>query len=203
MAASRNNVRKRGSTWTYYLYVTDGAGERRQQSKGGFATRKEAEAAEPAFRAAARATLETQGEQWTPMRAAIFDALAAEIAGRSPCDPRTLVRAGTQQLAADPGLAGEGDGLLHGAVGGVAVRRRRGGARRCGRGAGDVHAQGVCLESGELLFQRVDELSATNLVAAGDDQFGAEFREGIADFAAKQAGATHHQGGTTLEREQV
>lgn len=45
MAASRNNVRKRGSTWTYYLYVTDGAGERRQKSKGGFATRKEAEAA--------------------------------------------------------------------------------------------------------------------------------------------------------------
>lgn len=27
---------------------------------------------------AARATLEAQGEQWTPMRAAIFDALAAE-----------------------------------------------------------------------------------------------------------------------------
>ena len=45
MAGSRNNVRKRGSTWTYYLYVTDGAGERRQKSKGGFATRKEAEAA--------------------------------------------------------------------------------------------------------------------------------------------------------------
>ena len=42
MAGSRNNVRKRGSTWTYYLYVTDGAGERRQKSKGGFATRKEA-----------------------------------------------------------------------------------------------------------------------------------------------------------------
>jgi hypothetical protein len=45
MAASRNNVRKRGSTWTYYLYVTDSAGTRRQKSKGGFATRKEAEAA--------------------------------------------------------------------------------------------------------------------------------------------------------------
>src|SRR5690606_21689426 len=45
MAASRNNVRKRGSTWTCYLYVTDGAGTRRQKSKGGFATRKEAEAA--------------------------------------------------------------------------------------------------------------------------------------------------------------
>ena len=45
MAASRNNVRKRGSTWTYYAYVTDGAGKRRQISKGGFATRREAEAA--------------------------------------------------------------------------------------------------------------------------------------------------------------
>lgn len=45
MAASRNNVRKRGSTWTYYVYVTDGDGTRRQVSKGGFATRKEAETA--------------------------------------------------------------------------------------------------------------------------------------------------------------
>jgi len=45
MAASRNNVRKRGSTWTYYLYVTEGDGTRRQVSKGGFATRKEAETA--------------------------------------------------------------------------------------------------------------------------------------------------------------
>ncbi|OWY58606.1 hypothetical protein B7486_79060, partial [cyanobacterium TDX16] len=45
MAASRNNVRKRGSTWTYYAYVTDGTGKRRQVSKGGFATRREAEGA--------------------------------------------------------------------------------------------------------------------------------------------------------------
>lgn len=36
-----------------------------------------------------------------------FYALAAEIAGRVPCDPRTLVRAGTQRLAADPAFAGE------------------------------------------------------------------------------------------------
>lgn len=36
-----------------------------------------------------------------------FHALAAEIAGRSPCDPRTLIRAGLQRLAADPGFAGE------------------------------------------------------------------------------------------------
>jgi len=45
MAASRNNVRKRGSTWTYYAYTTDGTGKRRQISKGGFATRRQAEAA--------------------------------------------------------------------------------------------------------------------------------------------------------------
>lgn len=45
MATSRNNVRKRGTTWTYYAYVTDGTGNRRQVSKGGFATRREAEAA--------------------------------------------------------------------------------------------------------------------------------------------------------------
>jgi len=36
-----------------------------------------------------------------------FYALAAEIAGRVPCDPRTLVRAGTQRLEADPEFAGE------------------------------------------------------------------------------------------------
>ncbi len=43
MATTRNNVRKRGTTWTYYAYVTDGTGKRRQISKGGFATRREAE----------------------------------------------------------------------------------------------------------------------------------------------------------------
>lgn len=45
MALSRANVRKRGSTWTYYVYVTGGDGQRHQVSKGGFRTRKEAEAA--------------------------------------------------------------------------------------------------------------------------------------------------------------
>src|SRR5687768_11071172 len=43
--SSRGNVRKRGSTWTYYVYATGGDGRRRQVSKGGFRTRKEAEAA--------------------------------------------------------------------------------------------------------------------------------------------------------------
>ncbi len=43
--SSRANICKRGSTWTYYVYVTGGDGQRRQVSKGGFRTRKEAEAA--------------------------------------------------------------------------------------------------------------------------------------------------------------
>jgi integrase len=43
--SSRANVRKRGSTRTYYVYVTGGDGQRRQVSKGGHRTRKEAEAA--------------------------------------------------------------------------------------------------------------------------------------------------------------
>jgi integrase len=45
MAPSRGNVRKRGTTWTYYVNVTGGDGNRRQVTKGGFRTRKEAEAA--------------------------------------------------------------------------------------------------------------------------------------------------------------
>jgi hypothetical protein len=45
VATSRGNVRKRGSTWTYYVYVTGGDGNRRQVTKGGFRTRKEADAA--------------------------------------------------------------------------------------------------------------------------------------------------------------
>lgn len=36
-----------------------------------------------------------------------FYALAAEIAGRSPCDPRTLIRWGAQRIEADPAFAGE------------------------------------------------------------------------------------------------
>lgn len=43
--SSRNNVRKRGSTWTYYAYVTGKDGKRQQISKGGYRTRREAEAA--------------------------------------------------------------------------------------------------------------------------------------------------------------
>jgi integrase len=41
----RNNVRKRGQTWTYYVYLPSGDGGRRQVSKGGFRTRREAETA--------------------------------------------------------------------------------------------------------------------------------------------------------------
>ena len=42
---SRANVRKRGETYTYYVYVTQPDGRRRQVSRGGFRTRREAEAA--------------------------------------------------------------------------------------------------------------------------------------------------------------
>ncbi len=45
MAASRNNVRKRGSTWTYYVYVTDGDGRRRQVPRADSGPGQEAEAA--------------------------------------------------------------------------------------------------------------------------------------------------------------
>lgn len=43
--SSRANIAKRGATWTYYVYVTGGGGKRQQVTKGGFRTRKEAEAA--------------------------------------------------------------------------------------------------------------------------------------------------------------
>jgi Arm DNA-binding domain/Phage integrase, N-terminal SAM-like domain len=42
----RGCVRKRGSTWTYYLFVRDPlTGGRRQRSKGGFRTKRECQAA--------------------------------------------------------------------------------------------------------------------------------------------------------------
>jgi len=40
---SKPNVKRRGSTYTYYLYVADADGKRRQHSKGGFKTQKQAE----------------------------------------------------------------------------------------------------------------------------------------------------------------
>ena len=36
-------VKKRGNTWSAYFYVSDGEGERRQRSKGGFATKGDAQ----------------------------------------------------------------------------------------------------------------------------------------------------------------
>ncbi|MGH3907413.1 MAG: tyrosine-type recombinase/integrase [Pseudonocardiaceae bacterium] len=45
MSGARANIRKRGATYTYYAYVTGADGRRRQVSKGGFRTRREAEAA--------------------------------------------------------------------------------------------------------------------------------------------------------------
>jgi integrase len=37
-------VKKRGNSWTAYFYVSDGEGERRQRTKGGFATKRDAQA---------------------------------------------------------------------------------------------------------------------------------------------------------------
>ena len=42
---SKPNVRRRGSTYTYYLYVIGPDGRRRQHSKGGFRTQREAQEA--------------------------------------------------------------------------------------------------------------------------------------------------------------
>ncbi len=52
---SKPNVKRRGDTYTYYLYVTDHFGRRRQHSKGGYKTQREAEDA----RVAALASLQT------------------------------------------------------------------------------------------------------------------------------------------------
>lgn len=71
--SSRGNVRKRGSTWTYYVYVVGGDGRRRQVSKGGFRTRKEAEAA----RIAALGTLEN-GTWVRPERVTVREFLEDE-----------------------------------------------------------------------------------------------------------------------------
>lgn len=63
--SSRANVSKRGSTWTYYVYVTNGDGRRRQVSKGGFRTRKEAEAARVKALTAVRSGTWVQPERVT------------------------------------------------------------------------------------------------------------------------------------------
>jgi integrase len=42
---SKPNVKRRGSTYTYYVYVTDADGRRRQHSKGGFRTQRAADEA--------------------------------------------------------------------------------------------------------------------------------------------------------------
>jgi integrase len=52
---SKPNVKRRGSTYTYYLYVIGSDGKRHQHSKGGFKTQREAEEA----RIAAEYTLAT------------------------------------------------------------------------------------------------------------------------------------------------
>jgi integrase len=69
---SRANISKRGSTWTYYIYVTGGDGRRRQVSKGGFPTRREAEAARVKALASLRAGTWVRPERVT-MREFLVD----------------------------------------------------------------------------------------------------------------------------------
>jgi hypothetical protein len=52
---SKPNVKRRGDTYTYYLYVTDHLGNRKQHTKGGFKTQRDAEEA----RIAALASIQT------------------------------------------------------------------------------------------------------------------------------------------------
>ncbi len=52
---SKPNVKRRGDTYTYYLYVTDHLGNRKQHTKGGYKTQREAEDA----RVAALASIQT------------------------------------------------------------------------------------------------------------------------------------------------
>lgn len=44
-SSRRTNIRKRGNSYTYYLHVPDGRGGKRQISKGGYRTQREAELA--------------------------------------------------------------------------------------------------------------------------------------------------------------
>ena len=46
---ARSNIRKRGGTYTYYVYGMGPDGTRKQYSQGGFATQKEALAAQSEF----------------------------------------------------------------------------------------------------------------------------------------------------------
>ena len=62
---SKPNVKRRGDTYTYYLYVTDHLGRRRQHSKGGFKTQREAEDARVIALAALRTGSYLKAEKQT------------------------------------------------------------------------------------------------------------------------------------------
>lgn len=70
---SKPNVKRRGDTYTYYLYVYDHTGKRVQHSKGGFATQREAEEA----RIAALAALQT-GSYVKPEKLTVAEFLVNE-----------------------------------------------------------------------------------------------------------------------------
>ncbi len=75
---SKPNVKRRGDTYTYYRYVTDHLGRRKQHTKGGYKTQREAEDARVAALAAlqtgsyVRAEKQTVGgfqmKEWLPSR---------------------------------------------------------------------------------------------------------------------------------------
>lgn len=67
----KGGTRKRGSTWSYYFYMGTVAGKRRKKEKGGFLTKKEAEAA----LAAALNEYNTAGMVFTPSDITVSDYL--------------------------------------------------------------------------------------------------------------------------------
>ena len=88
----RTNIRKRGSTYTYYLHVPDGRGGYRQISKGGFTSQREAEAA----RIEAQHAIQT-GTYVKPERLTLGEFLTNEwLPSRSP---RRSRRAPTRRTA--------------------------------------------------------------------------------------------------------
>ena len=62
---SKPNVKRRGDTYTYYLYVTDHSGRRRQHSKGGFKTQRDAEEARVAALASVQSGSYVQAQKIT------------------------------------------------------------------------------------------------------------------------------------------
>jgi integrase len=128
----RGGTRKRGDTWTWYFDAVDPVtGKRRQRSKGGFRTKREAQAALSealaAYRAgtlveASRLTFGVFLDEWLPTMAANLEPNTHEVYGhyaRAYIKPRlghmrlqqltaTNLRALYTELAASGGRSGQG-----------------------------------------------------------------------------------------------